>query len=326
MAAIGRTCPIPAWASRPGRTTWPSSRLGRALYGTLDVAGLDLVQASGAPTLSITGSSTQVTAASVGIGGGFTLDTGAYLQAGALGIDGGGTAVTVQNNATLYDEAGQNDVLTLGASAGNASLLVTRGGEVFYAEIAASGTLSVGGVSNSVASLTVSAGGYFASSLSSVNIGAVSGATGQLDVTGAGSQFIVDNYGYTTIGDYGELGGSAQGDRGGDRRRLRVPELRRRSRHRHKRRHGGDTGLRRQLRSPGGTVRRHRRKRHQHRRRDPGAGRRRVRHRHRRAARQRHHRGERRQLAVYRADPGRRRRHDGAGDRWRPSCTWPTPI
>ncbi len=184
---------------------------GQGLHGTLNVAGLDLVSDSATTSLSITGSSTQVTAASVGIGYGFTLDTGAYLQAGTLGIDGDGTAVTVQNNALLYDLAGENDVLSIGASTGAASLLITKGGNFYYASQAASGTLNLGGVSNSTATITVSAGGYFASTLSSVNIGAASGATGVLNVTGAGSQFLIDNYGYTTIGDYGELGGSAQG-------------------------------------------------------------------------------------------------------------------
>ena len=201
----------PSTGQPPGPNDVAIIEVGEGLYGTLNVAALDLVEASGAPTLSITGSSTQVTAASVGIGGGFTLDTGAYLQAGTLGIDGDGTAVVVQNNALLYDAAGENDVLTIGASSGNASLLVTRGGTAYYDSQAASGTLSVGGASGSTATLTVSAGGYFASTLSSVNVGAVSGATGLVNVNGAGSQLIVDNYGYTTIGDYGELGGSAQG-------------------------------------------------------------------------------------------------------------------
>jgi hypothetical protein len=59
--------------------------------------------------------------------------------------------------------------------------------------------------------MTVSAVGYFGSTLSSVNIGAAADSTGILNVTGAGSQFLVDNYGSTTIGDFGELGGSAQG-------------------------------------------------------------------------------------------------------------------
>ena len=112
---------------------------------------------------------------------------------------------------SLYDSAGQNDVLTIGAGSGNASLLVTRGGTFAYDSTAASGTLNLGGASNSVATLTVSAGGYVASTLSSVNIGAAAGATGILNVTGAGSQVLIDNYGYTTIGDYGELGGSSQG-------------------------------------------------------------------------------------------------------------------
>jgi hypothetical protein len=44
-----------------------------------------------------------------------------------------------------------------------------------------------------------------------VNIGAAAGSIGILNVTGADSQFLVDNYGYTTIGDFGELDGSAQG-------------------------------------------------------------------------------------------------------------------
>ena len=201
----------PGMGQPPGTNDIAIIQVGEGLYGTLNVAALDLVQASGAPPLSITGSSTQVTAASVGIGLGFTLDTGAFLQAGTLGIDGDGTDVTVQNNAILYDSAGENDVFDLGASTGNATLLVTRGGTVAYNSLAASGTLNLGGVSGSVATMTVSAGGYFESTLSSVNIGAASGATGVLNVTGAGSQFIYDNYGYTTIGDYGELNGSAQG-------------------------------------------------------------------------------------------------------------------
>jgi hypothetical protein len=202
----------PGMGQPPGVNDVAIIQVGQGLYGTLNVAGLDIVQASGAPTISITGSSTQITAASVGIGLGFTLDTGAYLQAGTLGIDGDGTAVTVQNNALLYDYAGENDVLSIGASTGRASVLLTRGGSMYYASQDASGTLNLGGVSNSTATMTVSAGGYFAATLSGVNIGAAaSGATGVLNVTGAGSQFLVDNYGYTTIGDFGELGGSAQG-------------------------------------------------------------------------------------------------------------------
>ena len=158
------------------------------------------------------GSSTQVTAASVGIGYGFTLDTGAYLQAGALGIDGDGTSVIVQNNAYLYDlAAAENDVLTIGAGSGNASVLVTKGGSFAYSSSEATGTLNLGGTLNSVATLTLSAGGYFSSELSSFNVGAASGSTGHLNVAGAGSQFLIDNYGYMTIGDFGERGGSAQG-------------------------------------------------------------------------------------------------------------------
>ena len=201
----------PGMGQPPGQNDVAIIQVGQGLFGTLNVAGLDIVQASGAPTISITGSSTQITAASVGIGLGFTLDTGAYLQAGTLGIDGDGTAVTVQNNALLYDSAGLNDVLSVGASAGNASLLVTHGGTMYYDSLEATGALNLAGVSNSAATMTVSAGGYFAATLSSVNIGAASGATGILNVTGAGSQFLVDNYGFTTIGDFGELGGSAQG-------------------------------------------------------------------------------------------------------------------
>jgi hypothetical protein len=184
---------------------------GGGLQGVLNVATLDLIHTSGAPQISITGSSTQVTAASVVMGFQFTLDTGAYLQAGTLGIDGGGTTVTVQNNAFLEDSAGQNDVFTIGTGSGNASLLVTLGGTVDYHSQASSGTLNLGGASGSHATLTVSSGGYFGSALSSVNIGAASGATGILDVTGADSQFIVDNQGTTTIGDYGERGGGAEG-------------------------------------------------------------------------------------------------------------------
>ncbi len=201
----------PGTVGTPGTNDVAIIQVGQGLYGTLNVAALDLVQVTGVPALSITGSSTQVTAGSVGIGNGFTLDTGAYLQAGTLDIDGDGTAVTVQNNAYLYDMAGQNDVLTIGASSGNASLLVTRGGTVGYDSSGSSGTLDLGGVSNSAATLTVSAGGYFESTLRSLNLGAASGATGILNVTGAGSQFIVNNQGNTTIGDFGGLGGSAQG-------------------------------------------------------------------------------------------------------------------
>ncbi len=202
----------PGTVGTPGTSDVAVIQVGQGLYGTLDVSALDLVQGSGAPTISITGSSTQVTAASVAIAYGFTLDTGAYLQAGTLGIDGDGTAVTVQNNAHLYDLASaENDVLTIGASTGSASVLVTRGGTFGYDSEAASGTLDLGGVSNSVAKLTVSAGGYFESTLSSVNIGAAAGSTGYLNVTGAGSQLLIDNYGYTTIGDFGEMNGSAQG-------------------------------------------------------------------------------------------------------------------
>ena len=79
----------PGTEQPPGTNDVAIIEVGEGLYGTLNVAALDLVQASGAPPLSITGSSTQVTAASIGIGGDFTLDTGAYLQAGTLGIDGG---------------------------------------------------------------------------------------------------------------------------------------------------------------------------------------------------------------------------------------------
>jgi autotransporter-associated beta strand protein len=201
----------PGMGQAPGTNDVAIIQVGAGLYGTLNVSGLDLVQASGAPPLSITGASTQVTAASVGIGLDFDLDDGAYLQAGTLGIDGDGTSVTVENNADLADSAGENDVFTIGASTGSASLLITRDGTVSYTSQEASGTLSLGGASNSVATLTVSDGGYFSSTLSSLNIGAVSGATGALVVTGADSQFLVDNYGYTTIGDFGELGGSAQG-------------------------------------------------------------------------------------------------------------------
>ena len=205
-------------ASNPGTVGVPGTndvaiiQVGQGLYGVLDVDALDLVQASGAPTLSITGSSTQVTAASVGIGYGFTLDTGAYLQAGNLGIDGDGTAVIVENNAYLYDiGTSLNDNLTIGAGAGNASVLVTKGGSFSYDSNEETGTLNLGGMLNSATTLTISAGGYFSSELSEFNVGAASGASGYVTITGPGSQFLMDNYGYTTIGDFGERGGSAQG-------------------------------------------------------------------------------------------------------------------
>jgi len=201
----------PGMGQPPGPNDVAIIQSGQGLTGILNVAGLDIVSDSATTSISITGSSTQITAASVGIGLGFTLDTGAYLQAGTLGIDGDGTVVTVQNNAELYDNAGENDVLSIGASTGNTTLLLTKGGTMYYTSQEASGTLNLGGVSNNSATMTVSAGGYFASTLSSVNIGAAAGATGILNVTGAGSQFLIDNYGYTTIGDFGELNGSAQG-------------------------------------------------------------------------------------------------------------------
>ena len=202
----------PGTVGTPGTNDVAIIQVGQGLYGVIDVDALDIVQASGAPTISITGSSTQVTAASVGIGYGFTLDTGAYLQAGELGIDGDGTSVIVQNNAYLYDlSSAENDVLTIGAGAGNSSVLVTKGGTFAYSSDEATGTLNLGGTLNSAATLTLSAGGYFSSDLSSFNVGAASGSSGYLTVTGPGSQFLMDNYGYTTIGDFGERGGSAQG-------------------------------------------------------------------------------------------------------------------
>ncbi len=204
----------PGMGQPPGVSDVAIIQVGQGLYGTLNVGGLDIVQASGAPSISITGSSTQVTAGSVGIGLGFTLDTGAYLQAGTMAIDGGGTAVTVQNNAELYDDAGSGDVLSIGASTGSASVLLTRGGTMYYTTSDDSGALELGAVSNSTATMTVSAGGYFGSTLGLVEIGAAAaGATGVLNVTGAGSQFLVDNTGDTVIGDIGQFGdgGSAQG-------------------------------------------------------------------------------------------------------------------
>jgi hypothetical protein len=204
----------PGMGQPPGPNDAAIIQVGQGLYGTLNVGALDIVQASGAPSISITGSSTQVTAGSVGIGLGFTLDTGAYLQAGTMAIDGDGTAVTVQNNAELYDDAGSGDVLSIGASTGSASVLLTRGGSMIYNTSDGSGALELGAVSNSTATMTVSAGGYFGSVLGLMEIGAAAtGATGVLNVTGAGSQFLVDNSGDTLIGDYGQLGasGSAQG-------------------------------------------------------------------------------------------------------------------
>ena len=202
----------PGTVGTPGTNDVAIIQVGQGLYGVIDVDALDIVQASGAPTVSITGSSTQVTAASVGIGYGFTLDTGAYLQAGNLGIDGDGTKVIVQNNAYLYDIGSSlNDVLTIGAGAGSAQVLVTKGGSFSYNSNEQTGTLNLGGTLNSTTTLTVSAGGYFSSELSEFNVGAASGSSGYVTITGAGSQFLMDNYGYTTIGDFGENGGSAQG-------------------------------------------------------------------------------------------------------------------
>jgi hypothetical protein len=201
----------PGTGQPPGPNDVAIIQDGQGLTGMLDVAGLDIVQYSGGSSISITGSSTQITATSVGIALGFTLDNGAYMQAGTMGIDGDGTFVTVQNNALLYDSAGLNDVLTIGIGSGSANVLLTKGGSMYYASQEASGTLNLGGASNSTATLTVSDQGYFAATLSGINLGAAPGATGVLNVTGAGSQFLVDNYGYTTIGDFGELQGSAQG-------------------------------------------------------------------------------------------------------------------
>ncbi len=202
----------PGTVGTPGANDVAIIQVGQGLYGVIDVDALDIVQASGAPTISITGSSTQVTAASIGIGYGFTLDTGAYLQAGNLGIDGDGTAVIVENNSYLYDiGTSLNDNLTIGAGAGNASVLVTKGGSFSYDSNEETGTLNLGGTVNSVTTLTISAGGYFSSALSEFNVGGASGSSGYVTITGPGSQFLMDNYGNTTIGDFGARGGSAQG-------------------------------------------------------------------------------------------------------------------
>ena len=69
----------PGTVGTPGLNDVAMIQVGQGLYGVIDVAALDIVQASGAPIVSIVGSSTQVTAASVGIGYGFVLDDGAYL-------------------------------------------------------------------------------------------------------------------------------------------------------------------------------------------------------------------------------------------------------
>ena len=116
-------------------------------------------------------------------------------------------------------------MLTVGASTGNASLVITRGGGFYYDSLEASGTLSVGGTADSTATLKVSDDGYFDTTLDSLNIGAYSGATGVLDVTGPGSQFIEDNYGYHHDRRLWRAWRQRPGHGLGHQRRLRVAEL-----------------------------------------------------------------------------------------------------
>ena len=203
--------------SNPGMGTVPGIndvaiiQVGQGIYGVMDVDALDIVQASGAPTISITGSSTAITAASIGIALGFTLDTGAFLQATDLAIDGSGTSMTVQNGAYLYVAGDQNNNLDIGATSGSTSLLVTKGSIFTYASDAASGTLNLGDDNGNTTTLTFNGGAYFDSTLAQFSVGAVAGSTGIVNVAGAGTQFFCDDNGYTNIGDFGEEGGSAQG-------------------------------------------------------------------------------------------------------------------
>ncbi len=203
--------------SNPGMGTVPRVndvaiiQVGQGLFGTLNVDAMDIVQASGAPTISMTGSSTAVTAASLNIAYGFTLDTGAFLQSTDLSVDGSGTNVTVQNGAYLYCAGDANNNLDIGATTGATNLTITKGGVFTYASDSASGTLNVGDYNGNTATLTVNSGAYVDSTLAQFSVGAVAGSSGVVNISGAGTQFFIDDNGFTNIGDFGEQGGSSAG-------------------------------------------------------------------------------------------------------------------
>lgn len=203
--------------SNPGMGTVPGVndvaiiQVGQGIFGTLNVASMDIVQSSGAPIVSIIGSSTAVTATALNIAEGFTLDTGAFLQSTDLSIDGSGSVITVQNGSYLYVAGDQNNNLDIGATTGSTKMLVTKGSIFTYTSNSSSGTLNVGDYNGNVTTLTFNGGAYFDSTVSQFSVGAVGGSTGIVNVTGAGTQFLCDDNGYTNIGDFGEETSSAQG-------------------------------------------------------------------------------------------------------------------
>ncbi len=136
----------PGMGQPPGSNDVADIQTGEGHHGTLDGAALGPVQASFAPTVSTSGASTQVIAAPVETGSGFTLDTHAFLLASNLRIVGEGTAAAGETDACPYRAAGENGVLTSGAGDGSASLVITRGDTAGCGLMATGDTLNTGGV------------------------------------------------------------------------------------------------------------------------------------------------------------------------------------
>ncbi len=181
---------------------------GHGLTGKLDVSQLILASGSSAASISVVGFHTSLLADTMVLGGAVTIDRASVVAPG-VEIAGGSTQILLADRGFLASNS-----LVVGSSSGNASLQVRTnssiGGDSNGSD---TGTLDlqIGGASGSVATLTLSAGGYINQTSTDIMIGAMVGATGIVNVVGSSSSMDLGTSGNSEIGDAGLLNGSAQG-------------------------------------------------------------------------------------------------------------------
>ena len=201
LGYLGNWFPLQGGAIvEPGPNDVAIIEFGPALTGTLNVGALDLIQQGpGEPALTITGTSTQVTASSAGIGNTVSLEAGALLQVGTLSTaagcvftaSGAGTSVDVTSTLSLAGSI----VLDAGASfyaaalsiAGTSTVTASGTATVMDVTVSTSNTMTLGSTAgHSSLILTAGASANFMSydTEGDLNIGGISGSYATLTVSG----------------------------------------------------------------------------------------------------------------------------------------------
>jgi T5SS/PEP-CTERM-associated repeat protein len=189
----------------PGTVPGPNDvaiiEYGQSLTGTLNVSAFELLQGSSQESLSLTGASTQITATTGAVAGIAVLDDGAGLTVDTLELLGGGTALILQNGASVSGNSLDAASITIGTTSG-ASLLSVSGFSTNFNYSSANGYLAVGGTMSSSATISISNGGAMVGTYGDAYIGAAAGSSGTMIISDAGSAVEFNNL--VEIGDYGQ--------------------------------------------------------------------------------------------------------------------------